>query len=197
MLTIFGGNLLRQWGIKDRRTELCKWAQPSDVYDVVASQQGGCVDSRQWDAFHPMNIQNDTSSRFYNRLQGVYYAVVESRWDSTRRGVCVCVCRQVDGRRVDVVQQDVWPGRAPLQDGPLCRAPGRRAAAGRRADALPRQDTEDQAPLSTAPLPRALARRTVGRGQRPTSNPYIRFDKTTPTSDSNWTRITYDRSVAV
>jgi len=76
--------LRRQWGIKDRRTELCKWAQPSDawaahqdVYDVVASQQGGCVDSRQWDAFHPMNIQNDTSSRFYNRLQGVYCAVVD------------------------------------------------------------------------------------------------------------------------
>ena len=97
MLTIFGGNLLRQWGITDRRTELCKWAQPSDFYDVVASQQGGCVDSRQWDAFHPMNIQNDTSSRFYNRLQGVYYAVVESRCDSTRRGVCVCVGRWTVG----------------------------------------------------------------------------------------------------
>jgi len=39
-----------------------------DVYDVIASQQGACVDSRRSGAFDQMNIQNVATSRLYNRL---------------------------------------------------------------------------------------------------------------------------------
>jgi len=48
--------------------------------DVIASPQGGCVDSRRRGAFDGMNIQNVSTSRLYspsysrldNRPQSVY-----------------------------------------------------------------------------------------------------------------------------
>jgi len=40
-----------------------------NVYDVTASQQGVCVDIRRCGAFDRINIQNASTSRFYNRLK--------------------------------------------------------------------------------------------------------------------------------
>jgi len=43
------------------------------VYDVTASQQGSCVDSRRCGAFdHRMNIQNVSSRQLYSWLRRVY-----------------------------------------------------------------------------------------------------------------------------
>jgi len=39
-----------------------------DVYGVIASQQGGCVDSGRCGSFDRMNIQNVSTNRLYNRL---------------------------------------------------------------------------------------------------------------------------------
>jgi len=38
------------------------------VYDITASQQGGCVDSRRCGTFDQMNIQNVSTNRLYYRL---------------------------------------------------------------------------------------------------------------------------------
>jgi len=38
-----------------------------DVYDVIASRQGGCVETRQCGTFERMNIQNVLNSQLYNR----------------------------------------------------------------------------------------------------------------------------------
>jgi len=37
-------------------------------YDIIATQQGGCVDKSRRGAFDRMNIQNVSTSRLYNRL---------------------------------------------------------------------------------------------------------------------------------
>jgi len=39
-----------------------------DVYDVTASQQSGCVDSRRCGALDRMNIQNVSTCRLYKQL---------------------------------------------------------------------------------------------------------------------------------
>ena len=43
-----------------------EWAS-QDVYDVIASRQGGCVETRQCGTFERMNIQNVLNSQLYNR----------------------------------------------------------------------------------------------------------------------------------